>query len=303
MMRRFPQETVTHSPGLDFFIWRSSPQVMANPHTHPDVEINFLCRGKIRYFLAGRFVDITPGEMVIFWAGMPHQTLKKTAEVEGVWLTLPLIWLLRWKHTRTLAAHLLRGGLLIEAASDSDKAAFDQWEQDFSNSGETLRDIIVGEIENRLSRLSLALGETGVRRPRLSAGSSHMEKILRYLAEHYREEITVNDMAEAVRLHPKYLLVLFRRTCGMKLWDYVVRLRLAHAQRLLLTTDRTVADLAQEAGFNSLSAFYHAFRKHGPAGTPADFRAGLSPTGSNTLSRFDTKEASRDACRHASTQD
>ena len=106
-----------------------------------------------------------------------------------------------------------------------------------------------------------------------------MEKILRYLAEHYREEITVNDMAEAVRLHPKYLLVLFRRTCGMKLWDYVVRLRLAHAQRLLLTTDRTVADLAQEAGFNSLSAFYHAFRKHGPAGTPADFRAGLSPTG------------------------
>jgi len=266
----------THIPGFDFSIWRTSPGVMANPHTHPDVEVNFLRRGTVRYFLAGRFVDIKPGEIAIFWAGMPHQTLKKSAEVEGIWLTLPLIWLLRWKHTRTMAAHLLQGGVVIQAASGSDEAAFDQWEQDFSRSQADLRDIVMGEIESRLSRLFLSLKGIGAKRPRLSGGSSRMEQILHYLAEHYGEEISVDDIARAVRLHPKYLLILFRRTCRMTLWEYVVRLRLAHAQRLLLTTDRTVTDLALEAGFNSLSAFYHAFRSYGPAGTPAAFRAGRS---------------------------
>lgn len=106
-----------------------------------------------------------------------------------------------------------------------------------------------------------------------------MEGILEFLAANYREALTVGDIAKAARLHPKYLLALFRGACRMTLWEYVVRLRLAHAQRLLLTTDRTVADIAFDAGFNSLSAFYEAFRKYVPAGTPAAFRVGQDQKG------------------------
>jgi len=248
---------------------------MASPHTHPDVEVNFLRKGRLRYLLHGRFVDIAPGEIVVFWAGMPHQTLEKVADLDGVWMTLPLLFLLRGKHTREMAGLLLRGQVIHFKASEMDEQVFERWKQDFANPDPSMRDIAKAEIESYFSRISLSLEKSvGSEELRPLTGGSRMDQALHHLAENFREEITVDDVARAVGLHPKYLLILFRRTCRMTLWEYVVRLRLAHAQRLLLTTDRTVADIAFDAGFNSLSAFYHAFRKHVPSGTPAKFRAG-----------------------------
>jgi len=98
-----------------------------------------------------------------------------------------------------------------------------------------------------------------------------LTEVTAFLGRNYGEELSVATVARAVRLHPKYLLALFRKSCGMTLWEYVTRLRLAHAQRLLFTTDRTVLDIAMEAGFGSASAFYHAFQKH-ERRSPSKFR-------------------------------
>lgn len=247
---------------------------MRTPHTHPDVEVNFLRKGRLRYLLHGRFMDIQPGEIAIFWAGVPHQTLEKNVSLEGVWITVPLPWLLCGKHTQKIAAHLLLGNVICCQASRADEDAFERWRQDFTNPDMQLRDIAKAEIENYLSRISLSLRESSRgkrRRPPVTA--NRIDGVLSHLAAHYRESITVEDIARAVGLHPKYLLVLFHRACRVTLWEYVLKLRLAHAQRLLLTTDRTVTDIAFDAGFNSLSAFYHAFNKHVPACTPAAFRS------------------------------
>lgn len=278
MERRPPRESpVVHSPSLDFQVWAVSSAIMATAHTHPDVEVNFVRRGRLRYLLHGRFVEIGTGEIAIFWAGMPHQTLEKNTSLDGIWLTLPLLGLLRGEYTRTLAVALLQGEVIRFPAGGRHEEDFARWRDDFSSKDARLRDIAKSEIASYFSRLSLTLKKTARGKPpRLPAEGGRIEGVLEFLAANYREAITVDDVAKAVRLHPKYLLVLFRRACRMTLWEYVVRLRLAHAQRLLLTTDRTVADIAFDAGFNSQSAFYQAFRKYVPAGTPAAFRAGLS---------------------------
>jgi transcriptional regulator GlxA family with amidase domain len=43
--------------------------------------------------------------------------------------------------------------------------------------------------------------------------------------------------------------------------DYLTQYRVAHAQRLLVTTDLPVLEIALACGFNSLSRFYAAFKK------------------------------------------
>jgi AraC-like DNA-binding protein len=50
-----------------------------------------------------------------------------------------------------------------------------------------------------------------------------------------------------------------------------MRLRLAYADRLLSTSDATLADIALEVGFNDQSALTHAFRQH-YGQTPAAWR-------------------------------
>lgn len=268
---------VENTPSLDFSVWPVGAAVMATAHTHPDVEVNFLLKGKLRYLLNGRFLDIQPGEIAIFWAGFPHQTMEKKANLEGIWMTLPLVWLLGGKYTMEMTTQLLQGNLICRRATPDNKSAFERWREDFANPDPQFREIAKAEIGSFLSRLALSLKKpAGQPALRLPVAAGNIDRVLDFLAANYRETITADDIANAVGLHPKYLLVLFRRSCRITLWEYVVKLRLAHAQRLLLTTDRTVADIAFAAGFNSLSAFYHAFARHVSAASPSAFRAGYA---------------------------
>ncbi len=78
-------------------------------------------------------------------------------------------------------------------------------------------------------------------------------------------------MARAAGLHPHYAMTLFRDTIGTTIIDYVVQQRLAHAQRLLVTTDDRILDVALASGFHSLSRFNDAFRRACHC-TPRDYR-------------------------------
>lgn len=274
MSRRDPKLAVIEQlPGLDFRIWHATPTQMPHAHAHPDIEINLLLSGSISYFMSGRFHDVRAGEIAIFWGGMPHQSLTKSRDLSGIWMTIPLSWLMRWKHATALLRLLLEGELITHATSSAAVDSFQKWSAEFNEGDLVMRDVIIQEVEAYLSRISIGLKEKQrSRRRRLSPMAQRVERITVYLGAQYRSDISVEKVAKSVGLHPKYMLSLFRQTCGMTLWEYVIRLRLAHAQRLLLTTDRTVLDIALEAGFGSASAFYRAFRKY-ESRSPAQFRA------------------------------
>lgn len=72
-------------------------------------------------------------------------------------------------------------------------------------------------------------------------------------------------------MHPNYLIPLFKRNCGMGLWEYVQRLRISHAQRLLLMSDAKILDVAYDSGFASASRFYECFNRL-CGQTPKDYR-------------------------------
>ena len=77
-----------------------------------------------------------------------------------------------------------------------------------------------------------------------------------HVRDHHRSPLPVADIAAAVHLTPSHAMTMFRRTVGVTLGQYVTMCRVAEAQRLLLTTSLRVAEIAEEAGFGSLSSFY-----------------------------------------------
>jgi AraC-like DNA-binding protein len=54
---------------------------------------------------------------------------------------------------------------------------------------------------------------------------------------------------------------LFRRTFGTTITTFITHHRITHAQRLLVTTDDAILDIALAAGFQSLSRFNEAFKQ------------------------------------------
>src|SRR4029077_15692755 len=90
---------------------------------------------------------------------------------------------------------------------------------------------------------------------------SKAEQMAQFVAQHYTEPLRVEDFSRSAKLHPGYAMTLFHKSFGMTLIEYITHYRIAHAQRLLATTNKKSLTIAFESGFGSLSRFNDAFRR------------------------------------------
>lgn len=94
----------------------------------------------------------------------------------------------------------------------------------------------------------------------------------RYLRQHFREPVSLEETASRIHYAPAYLSALFRKATGMTYTEYIQHLRIDEAKRLLTITERGVTEIASEVGFNSLTHFNRIFKKlEGCA--PSSYRA------------------------------
>lgn len=101
--------------------------------------------------------------------------------------------------------------------------------------------------------------------------TEHMQKVVRYMDEHYMENLTLAQVAKTEFISANYLSHLFRSYLNTSFVQYLRMLRLKHAYSDLVNTDRSITEIAMRHGFSSSTAFIQYFREiYGK--TPAKFR-------------------------------
>ncbi|MBL4575821.1 MAG: helix-turn-helix domain-containing protein [Opitutaceae bacterium] len=251
------------------------PSLMDHPHTHSEIEINFLTAGSLTYLHGGQIVTVDAGKMAVFWGGVPHQTIQSSVQTEGFLITLPLAWFLQWAVSSDFCDRLLSGELMIDSSQvNLDQENLNRWATDYSSADKELRSALLLELEARLIRFAtvarIEKKDQRMKSPAISA--TQVERVSRFIAMNFREPLTLDKIAQAVVLHPKYLTQVFKKHCHLNVWEYVLRLRVSHAQRLLVQTDMNIIDVAMDSGFESLGPFYNAFHRYGPGVKPARYR-------------------------------
>jgi len=95
-------------------------------------------------------------------------------------------------------------------------------------------------------------------------GPSLAARIERALAEKYNQEISLAALQKEFGYTKDYLIRRFKQAYGATPFQYVAELRMSQARELLLTTNRTVSQIAEECGYHDLSVFYRIFAQaHG----------------------------------------
>lgn len=246
-------------PSLGFRVWPSKPMAMEGFHAHADIEVNLITTGRIRYFIAGSFHEVGAGCLAAFWGGLPHRLVEAKAGTQGVWMTMPLGWFLAEPACRRLVDLLLSGRLLRDVRAEDRRLAAG-WLRAADSSDPLEHAILRREAEVRL--LCLARGTAPVMPGMGRMVPDKVEDIATLLAARCTDEdLDVARIASSVRLHPHYAMQLFRQALGITIWEYLLRLRVAHAQRLLLTTDHDMLRVAFASGFGSAARFYAAFKR------------------------------------------
>lgn len=94
---------------------------------------------------------------------------------------------------------------------------------------------------------------------------------LRFIEDHSADQITLDDVADAVAYSRFHLGREFSAAVGMGPIAYLATWRFRHAKELLVTTDEKVVDICMEVGFSSLGTFSRRFVEDVGV-TPAAFR-------------------------------
>ncbi|MGN1001787.1 MAG: helix-turn-helix domain-containing protein [Oscillospiraceae bacterium] len=100
-----------------------------------------------------------------------------------------------------------------------------------------------------------------------------LKKVTHYIQDHYRERITLDELARHTFLSKTYLSRCFTRYLGISFTGYVELLRLSNASRLL-AGQGSLAEIAEESGFPSANAMIRAFKRCRGV-TPGAYRQAL----------------------------
>ncbi|GHO47419.1 helix-turn-helix domain-containing protein [Ktedonospora formicarum] len=276
----------------------SSSGVGDNPlHRHQEIELNFAEQGAVTYLFGGKTISIQAGQVAAFWGAIPHRLVMKEEQTTLHWLTIPLGYLLQWSLPTSFTGQIMDGILIhdqVGACAHFDQRIFRRWRTDLHQAGEELRAIVLLESAACLRRLAWSrknlLHEIKTSDVSIEGDSIHhtslvdwrrAERAASFIAAHYQHTIHVDDLAQELGLHPHSVMRLFQKTFGVSIVEYITQYRLAHAQRLLATTESSVIEIATDSGFGSLSHFYSVFTR-ACGRSPQAYRHFLSSSVPNT---------------------
>ena len=102
-------------------------------------------------------------------------------------------------------------------------------------------------------------------------GKGKAKSAVDYVEEHYREDISLTQVADLMGMTPQYLSGIFKNQVGMNFTEYINEKRLVQAADLLKEKALAIGDIAQQVGYNSVQYFARKFKdRYGI--TPTQFR-------------------------------
>lgn len=101
-----------------------------------------------------------------------------------------------------------------------------------------------------------------------------VQRVTRYMADRLGEPVSLQELADLLGFSRFHFCKAFRRATGFTPYQWLVRLRMEQARRLLRETRLSITEVAFAVAYQTPSAFTHAFRAcYGL--TPSEFRRRL----------------------------
>ena len=270
------REYVTYLDDSSIRIWYSDIPWRYETHDHSAVEILLTLEGMVTYTVEDKIYQVRKGEILI----VPPDTLHSLTMGEGSSRYLFLFEsdaIMTMRDIKSMAMYFhkpfhLRDGsdahvrireLLLRAREAYEK-----------------RDLMWNTMcYSCILRVYATLGQrylSGIK-PRTGEAVRNMDSevinaVMTYINNHYREELSLEDVAKFAGFSRYYFSRSFKRQTGYSFKDYLCQKRLQVAMDLLIRTNRSMRDVAIESGFGSVATFNRVFREKKGC-TPTQYRA------------------------------
>lgn len=241
---------------------------MPSRHFHDKYEIYYLRAGERYYFVKDKVFHIKKGHLVLIKEGELHKTTdaeKPDHERLLIYFRKPFIETANKSTDRIL--NLLKGKsycvmeLSLKERQEVERI-FSEMFQETEAQEECFEICLQGLLMKLLVYIGRYIRQTDAN-VFLSTSPRHekISGIVKYINEHYSEELSIPGIARLFFISPYYLSRIFKETTGFTLLEYINTVRIRAAQELLLNKKFKVIEIAEKSGFGSVSQFNRVFRQ------------------------------------------
>lgn len=86
-----------------------------------------------------------------------------------------------------------------------------------------------------------------------------IDKSIHYIQDNFKRKLSLKDVSEHVYMNPQYLSRIFKKEVGISCIDYINRLKIEYACKLLTTTDESICHISSLCGYSDQSYFNRVF--------------------------------------------
>jgi AraC-like DNA-binding protein len=151
------------------------------------------------------------------------------------------------------AETVLRSGA-IDAGMDE---VFDAIHRHMCNDGDQFHP----DLSAAALQLLACCARIGLSRPERSRSRRLVQQAEHYLTAHHTEPVNIEGLARKFGVAYSHFRRLFRAQTGFPPWQYVLRLRLDRARRLMAASDAKLEEIARRVGFASAFHLSLAFKR------------------------------------------
>ena len=270
------REYVTYLDDSSFRVWYSDIPWRFEVHEHSAVEIVLTLEGTVTYTVEDTVYPVRKGEILIIPKDVPHSLVMGEGSSRYLFLFEPDP-IMNMRDIKSLSIHFHKTFHLRDGSEAHVRIrelllrARDTYER---------RDLMWNTMcYSCILRIYATLGQrylTGVR-PRAgetvrNVDSEVITAAMTYINNHYKDELTLDDVAQFAGFSRYYFSRSFKKQTGYSFKDYLCQKRVQVAMDLLIRTNRPMKDVAIDSGFGSVATFNRVFREQKGC-TPTQYRA------------------------------
>lgn len=258
-------------------------------HTHDYIELTYVVKGSFRQRILGKDIVFNQGDLCLIDKNCLHQDylLEEPATILFFGISNDMFSEIM---TENVTAEKINGFLQSALMKQKDLQQYLHFKPNIDNNDSAqelenclyllLRELCNADTGTRYIRKGLLLRIFRILSTKYEFSLSRelqktmnwivFEEISEYIQKNYAD-VTIQELMEHFHFQEDYFNRLIKKKTGMTYSAYVQQIRLEKAEHLLISSEKTIEEIAENVGYNNKGYFYKIFQeKYGM--TPSKFR-------------------------------
>lgn len=236
------------------------------PHTHSYMELFYIVGGRGQFLIQDQLYPVDVNNLVIINPNVIHTEVSLDAH--------PLEYIVLGIEGLELTAGRDSNGqftILDHFESVEISGCLRNILREMRQEKTGYKDVCQAYMEILIIRLMRNTPLSVPTKPQTAPGNRQCAAVRRYIDLHFKEPLTLDQLAEEAHMNKYYLSHAFKREYGVSPINYMISRRIEESKFLLAETDLSTSQIAQLLGFSSQSYFSQVFRRS-QAVSPMEYR-------------------------------